>query len=267
MGIDYTKIKMVVSDMDGTLLNASHEVSPRFFELFTKLKKRNIRFVAASGRQYPSMRSKLTSIADEMSFIAENGALIIEQEKTLHTQELGTPFIHRVVSQLQELSEVESILCSERTAYSLSNNLHFHGLLKEYYEEHRIVKTLDEITDPILKIALYHKDGGEQNIYPHFRSFEEQLKVKVSGDYWVDISDMNANKGYALEKLLSYYKLTPDELIVFGDYNNDLEMLALTPNSVAMDNAHPAVLKAANYRTSSHTNHGVERILEELLKH
>jgi len=251
--------------MDGTLLNASHQVSSRFFELFEGLKKRNIRFVAASGRQYPSMRSKLTRIADEMSFIAENGALIIEKEKTLHTQELSAPFIKSVVSRLQDLNEVESILCSERTAYSLSKNLHFHGLLKEYYEEHRIVNALDEITDPILKIALYHKEGSEKNIYPHFRSFEEDLKVKVSGDFWVDISDMNANKGYALEKLLSYYKLTPDDLLVFGDYNNDLEMLALTPNSVAMENAHPTVMQAANYKTGSHNDYGVERILEELL--
>jgi HAD superfamily hydrolase (TIGR01484 family) len=53
--------------------------------------------------------------------------------------------------------------------------------------------------------------------------------VKVSGDYWVDISDKNANKGFALETLMKKYQVNPDELIVFGDYNNDLEMLALTP--------------------------------------
>ena len=64
--------------MDGTLLNSAHQVSNRFFELFEGLKQHDIRFVAASGRQFPSMRSKLQTIANQMSFISENGALIVE---------------------------------------------------------------------------------------------------------------------------------------------------------------------------------------------
>jgi len=62
------------------------------------------------------------------------------------------------------------------------------------------------------------------------------------------------------------YQVNPDELIVFGDYNNDLEMLALTPNSIAMANAHKQVLAAANYTTQSNDAHGVEQLLEELIR-
>lgn len=265
--IDFSRIKMVVSDMDGTLLNSSHEVSPRFFELFEQLKRHEILFVAASGRQFPSMRSKLQPIENQMSFISENGALIVEQQQVLHKQALDRSQLVALLQKLKGLSEIESILCSEKTAYSLSKNLHFHGLLNEYYEAHTLINSLDQTKDDILKLALYHKEGGEQYIYPHFQEYDGPLKVKVSGDYWVDISDKNANKGFALETLMKKYQVNPDELLVFGDYNNDLEMLALTPNSVAMANAHKQVIKAANYTTNSNDAFGVENILEELIRH
>ena len=56
------------------------------------------------------------------------------------------------------------------------------------------------------------------------------------------------------------------QLMVFGDYNNDLEMLALADFSFAMANAHPNVLRAARYRTGSNEEQGVERVLEQLLE-
>jgi Cof subfamily protein (haloacid dehalogenase superfamily) len=264
--IDYKRIKMVVSDMDGTLLNSSHQVSEKFFKLFEQLHKHQIRFVAASGRQFPSMRSKLHPIEQQMSFIAENGALIVEQDQVLHKQALDYNHLTHLLEKLQSLPEIESILCSERTAYSLSTNLHFHGLLNEYYEAHTLIHTIDQAQDAILKLALYHKGGGEKHIYPHFEAYDGPLKVKVSGDFWVDISDKNANKGFALETLMKKYSVAPEELLVFGDYNNDLEMLALTPNSVAMANAHQKVLESTNYTTRSNDQFGVELILEELVK-
>ena len=60
-------IKLVVTDMDGTLLNSKHEVSTRFFQAFEQLKEQNIRFVAASGRPYYSIVGKLDSIKKKTS--------------------------------------------------------------------------------------------------------------------------------------------------------------------------------------------------------
>ncbi|WP_373518659.1 HAD family hydrolase, partial [Pricia sp.] len=68
--MDLSRIKMVVTDMDGTLLNSDHEVSDRFLEIFQKLKERDILFVAASGRQYQSIVDKLASIKNDITVIA-----------------------------------------------------------------------------------------------------------------------------------------------------------------------------------------------------
>ncbi len=82
--------------------------------------------------------------------------------------------------------------------------------------------------------------------------------VKISGQHWVDISHPNAHKGYALQKIQHQLGIGPEETLVFGDYNNDLEMMALSDFSFSMANAHPNVLKAARYQTDSNDQFGVE---------
>ena len=97
------------------------------------------------------------------------------------------------------------------------------------------------------------------------KHLEGPLKVKVSGKFWVDLSHPDANKGYALKIIQDLLAISPAETMVFGDYNNDLEMLALADYSFAMANAHPNVLKAAKYSTLSNDAYGVEEVLEKVL--
>jgi len=265
--MNLSNIKMVVSDMDGTLLNSKHEVSPLFLELHEKMHQRGIRFVAASGRQYPSMILKLTEIGEKMSFIAENGALIIENEEIIHAQELPIHTVKEVLSTLESYPEIEPVVCCANQAYTPSKNPKFIQILEEYYSSHQRISNTEEILHAPLKVALYHHISGEHHIYPAVKGYDKELQVKISGDYWVDLSHKEANKGVALQKLLDHYNIDRSEILVFGDYLNDIEMLRMTPNSVAMGNAHPEIKAIASIVTESHDNFGVERVLQELLKH
>lgn len=251
--------------MDGTLLNSKHEVSPRFFELFQLLQQKNIQFVAASGRQYHSIVDKLNPIKEDILVIAENGALVKDKEKEL----LVTPIQQELKTQLlQIINNIEgahAMLCGKYNAYFDERSSTFLGDLKEYYSSYEIHKNLGDVTDEIIKIAVYHNKNAETYIYPALKELEHMLKVKVSGLYWVDLNHSDAHKGYALDKLMKANGIASDEVLVFGDYNNDLEMLELADYSFAMANAHPNVKKIANYETSSNDDFGVERILEKLL--
>ncbi|NDV45079.1 HAD family hydrolase [Flagellimonas sediminis] len=263
--MDLSQIKMVVSDMDGTLLNSNHEVSPRFFEIFKELQKRNITFVAASGRQYHSMIDKLDSIKDEIIVIAENGALVKQQGKALLTTPIDGSEVNRILETVAPLENVHPVLCCQNNAFVGGDSDAFITMLKEYYSEFQIVKDQSRVDDEVLKIAIYHFESSERFIYPAVKHLESELKVKVSGANWVDVSDMNAHKGYALQKVMEQHIVAPHEIMVFGDYNNDLEMLELSEYSFAMANAHPNVLKTAKYKTTSNNDFGVERVLEKLL--
>src|SRR5690606_13388496 len=97
--MDLSKIKMVVTDMDGTLLNSRHEVSPHCSKRSGEVKKRDIQFVAASGRQFHAMVDKLGPIKDEILIMAENGALVKKQDRVI----LSTPIEGSQVRRILEL--------------------------------------------------------------------------------------------------------------------------------------------------------------------
>ena len=263
--MDFSQLKIVVSDMDGTLLNSNHEVSERFFEIHEALKEKGIQFVAASGRQYHSIVNKLAQIKDDLVVIAENGALVKKQEEELLVTPLKQDLQYELLQKIEKIEGAHAMLCGKYTSYFDRKSVAFLDQLKEYYSNYEIHDSYEHITAEIVKIAVYHPVSAEDFIFPALTHYKDQLKVKVSGQNWVDLNHSKANKGYALQHVLNHFKLKPENALVFGDYNNDLEMLALTKNSVAMRNAHANVLKVANYTTTSNDDFGVERILEKLL--
>lgn len=251
--------------MDGTLLNSNHEVSSRFFKQFKILKEKGIRFVAASGRQYHSMVDKLNPIKDDMLFIAENGAIIKNKRETLLTTPLDKKKISIILNTISTVKDAHPVLCSANNAFVSGTSDKFLKLLKEYYTKFEVVENQLQVLDEVLKIAIYHFESSEKFIYPAVKELEKDLKVKVSGTNWVDISHLNAHKGYALEKVMHKYGISSNELLVFGDYNNDVEMLQLSDYSFAMANAHPYVKEISKYETTSNDEFGVENILEQVI--
>ncbi len=265
MLMDLSGIKLVVTDMDGTLLNSNHEVSERFFELYHALRGRGIEFVAASGRQYNSIIAKLLPIKDQIYIIAENGGLAMYGSQEIVSTPLDVVTKNSILKKFQYTTKMYPVLCARNSAYVTSTSPEFLSVLEEYYTEFEVVDDLFHFEGEVMKIAVYHFDSSEKYIYPIVEQFENELKVKISGQHWVDISHQNAHKGFALDKIQEKLGISSKETLVFGDYNNDLEMLALSDYSYAMANSHPNVLKAAKYHTLSNNDFGVEKILEELL--
>ncbi|MEX0274427.1 MAG: HAD family hydrolase [Flavobacteriaceae bacterium] len=263
--MDLSQIRMVVTDMDGTLLNPNHRVSDLFFELFEQLQKRGIHFVAASGRQYHSMVSKLHPIKEDVIFIAENGALTKVKDRILDTCPLPKTAIKNILQAVAHVPGAHPVLCCSEKAYANDLSPDFVTLLKEYYTQVQVVPDQHTVADDVLKIAIYHGEDSEKFIYPSVRHLESSLMVKVSGLHWVDVSHPKAHKGHALQKVMATHKIESHQLMVFGDFNNDLEMLALAEYSFAMANAHPQVKKVAKYQTSGNDDFGVEKILKRLI--
>lgn len=263
--MDLSQIKMVVTDMDGTLLNSNHEVSERFFDLFQQLRKKGILFTAASGRQYNSIVDKLDSIKEDIIVIAENGALVRERETELFATPLSPGLKNSLLTKIEAIEGAHAMLCGKYKAYFDGRSTPFLNELKEYYANFEIYENLNDVADEIVKIAVYHNRSAEEFIYPEMKDLEHLVKVKVSGQHWVDLNHVDAHKGHALGKLMERYELSSNEVMVFGDYNNDLEMLALADYSFAMKNAHPRVKEIAKYSAGGNNDFGVERVLERLL--
>ncbi|AUP77880.1 HAD family hydrolase [Flavivirga eckloniae] len=263
--MNLSQVKLVVTDMDGTLLNSKHEVSTHFFDLFKKLKAHDIIFVAASGRQYCSMIDKLDTIKDDIIIVSENGGLAVKNDTTLLSTPISPDNLPEIVSLISTLDNTHPVFCTQYKAYAMSTSKPLVDLLSEYYTNYSIIDHVDAIEEDIFKIALYHEVSSEKHVYPHVKHLESKYKVKVSANHWVDISEDLANKGHAISLIQKAYDITEEETMVFGDYNNDLEMLKLGYFSYAMQNAHPNVKETARFETKNNDNAGVEYILEQLV--
>ncbi|AUC86340.1 Cof-type HAD-IIB family hydrolase [Polaribacter sp. ALD11] len=265
--MDLTKVKLVVSDMDGTLLNSKNEVSPLFFEIFKKLQQQNILFCAASGRQYNSIVDKLATIKNEIFVIAENGAIAKKGNRLLLLKSLNKKKVTTILPVLRNIDGANIVLCTQKNAYIESKDQKFIKLFQEYYHSFEIVDDLMEITKttPILKIAVFHFSSSEEFIYPELKHLKGDYLLKVSGQNWLDVSEGNANKGNALREVQQLLNISKEETMVFGDYHNDIEMLQEADFSFSMGNAHKDITEIANYATESNDNFGVERVLEKLV--
>ncbi len=264
--MNLSDVKLVVTDMDGTLLNSNHEVSSLFFELFNKMKSHNILFVAASGRPLYGILNKLHKIKDDIIIVAENGGLILKNEDILLSTPINNTHLKTIDALIKKMPDANPVFCTKDKAYTNSKSKQLLSLLSEYYSNYQLINTIDEIKEPIYKIAFFHEENSEKYLYPHLKHLETSFKVKVSANHWVDISENNANKGYAINLLQKKYNITPEQTLVFGDYNNDIEMLKAAYHSYAMKNAHPLVKKTARFMTKSNDENGVEYILDLLVK-
>jgi len=248
--MDLSQVKLVVSDMDGTLLNAKHEVSDRFYTLFNQFKALGIQFVAASGRQYNSIIDKLHPIKDDIYVIAENGGFAMHQGKELLSTPLERDKLLYLLAILERIEGAHPVLCGKHNAYLKNTSDAFAKKLGEYYTAFTELTDWAHFDVDILKIAVFHFVGSEMHLYPHVKHLKHEYKVKVSGANWLDISHNKANKGYALQQIQALLGVGPEETLVFGDYNNDLEMLAAANH---------------NFKTTSNNDFGVEVVLEKLI--
>lgn len=263
----FSNTRLIVSDMDGTLLNSKGEVSPIFFTLFEQLKEKGILFCAASGRQYDSIINKLDFIKNEIYIIAENGSNVRFQNRKIHQCTLDVEVAKIAINQLRKIQDTYIVLCTENGAYIETNEPDFVNLFKEYYNHYHIVSSLDEVIDEvgIYKIANYHRESSEQYILPHIEDLKNNILLKVSGQHWLDISDFEANKGNALQLLQKQLNISKEDTIVIGDYLNDIELFENASIGFAVKNAHPKIKEMAQYETETNENLGVERVLKAVL--
>ena len=260
-------IRMIVTDMDGTFLNSEHKVGPDFPEIYEELKKRNILFVPASGRQMMGITKYFGNLEGEMAFIAENGGYVIYRNEELFADKMEQEHITEIIRSIRDIPGARAVLSGKKKAYVETDEADFIDYISQFYTNNERVEDLtSESDDSIFKIAVYHPEGSELNVYPFVKHFEKyDLEVVVSGKFWLDIMNKNINKGNALEKLQNALNISPQQTMAFGDYMNDIEMLKNSKYSYAMKNAHPSVKKAASFEACSNDNFGVLQIIKNYL--
>jgi len=258
-------IKLIASDMDGTLLNDKNEIYEDFYKVFEELKKRNIIFAAASGRQYHTLVKQFDSIKDDMMFIAENGTFVVYKGKELLLNSLNKETAIELIKIGRNIKESYIVLGGKKSAYIESDDKRFINEVEKYCAKYKIVSDLTEVEDDILKFTICDFMGSQKNSETYYNDYKDKLQISISGEIWLDITDKGINKGLAIKKLQKLLNIKHEETMVFGDYLNDLEMMSSAYHSYAMENAHDDLKKVARFRAKKNTENGVVEKIKEVL--
>ena len=258
-------IKLIVTDVDGTLLNDNHELHPDFWKVEEHLTKKGILFSIASGRQFYNLESKFERIKDRTMFFAENGTYVSHKGKELYVNPIEKKAAIEFIEMGRKLDHTNLVLCGKESAYIETDDHEFRNEISKFYERLKVVDDLTKVEDTFLKVTLCNFNGVEDNTFPHFVNYTDRYKVAIAAKVFIDITALNANKGNAIKGIQKELGISPEETLVFGDYLNDLEMMKAAKHSYAMKNAHPEIIQASNFVTSHDNNdNGVLRTIESL---
>lgn len=258
-------IKLIAADLDGTLLNDKKQLGPDFWETEAQLNRKGIYLTLASGRQYYTLLDAFDAIKDRAIFIAENGTYVVYKGEELHLDAMNMASAIPLIETGRKIKGAHLIVCGKRSAYVESTDEAFLNEVRLYYKRHQIVDDLTQVNDHILKVTSCDFNGSAINSYPHFKPFENDYTVAISGEIYLDITNKTANKGIAIQKIQQKLGILPEETLAFGDFLNDLEMLQAAKYSYAMKNAHPEIIETANYITEfDNNNNGVLEVIKRL---
>lgn len=258
-------IKLIATDMDGTLVNSKKELPSQIFDTIKKLREKNIYFAIASGRQYFNLIEMFDSVKDDLFFIAENGGMVFKNNKKLYVEDMPKEYLREALEVLKDVPHVHPILCGEKASYYVPDSDVFVRNAELYFKKAVYVDNLFNAIDKdhICKIAIYDEINSTTNCYPYIKHLNDKCKVVLSSDDWVDICSQTTNKGTGIKIIQKELGITDKETMAFGDYMNDLELMQNSFYSYAMENAHPDLKKHCNFTAPSNDDNGVIRVIQE----
>lgn len=258
-------IKLIATDMDGTLLNSKGELPPDFYHVFGQLKERNIIFAAASGRQYFTLVENFKEVAEDLLFIAENGTYIAYRGKEIAVHPLQRDIAHELIKRARTIENTYIVLATSKGAYIENTDEAFVKEVNKYYVKCQVIDDLLNVEGDILKVTLCDFKGAEHNSYLAYADLRHKAQMSVAGDIWLDMMANGVNKGKAIEDIQEKLGITYEETMVFGDYLNDYEMLQKAYHSYAMANAHPSLKEIARFSAKSNDEDGVIQKIKEVV--
>lgn len=267
---DAADLRLVVADLDGTLLDETGRLPDAFWPVLARLRERGIAFAPASGRQYASLARVFEDSDLLTTYIAENGGYVVHDGSELTVATLPAPLVTEVVERVRGAravgDDVGLVLCQGRCAYVERDDDRFLQRVRPYYAALELVDNLLEVAGEPVKLAAFSFGDAESLLAPALSGIPSDHRLVVSGLNWVDVMPAGVDKGVAVRLLQEELDITPAQTAAFGDYLNDLEMLDAAAMSFAVANAHPDVRRRASAVVPTNAEGGVVTTLTRLLE-
>lgn len=252
--MNHMDIKMIVTDLDGTLLKDDKNISTYTENIIKQLRNRGILFVVATARPIRSVKTFLPRINYDAA-IFHNGAVVMDHETLLKSLGVRNP------------RKIVNAILDDNPAYKIaveSNDVMYSNFnAEEIWPDIDYIKTSDfkELEDSYAeKVIVDAHSIDEMNKLMKYMA--DDLYMLPSENRIITIHNIQSTKMNGIKTLADHYNISPSQIVSFGDDYNDIDMLGSCGIGVAVENALPEVKKAAKEITESNEQDGVAKWLE-----
>ena len=259
--------KAVFSDIDGTLLNTSHQIPEKTREKIMDMNCHGIPFVLVSARMPKGMRAIRDELGSRNPMICYSGALVVDgDEKPIYNVALKDGEAQEICKAIPEITPDVSVnvysndrwMAEDLKEYWVDQEMKITGVRAEEvsFQDEEVMKEVHKILcmGPADSITVLEKKLQER--FPDIRIYK-------SKDTYLEIMSMKASKSDAVHMLEHVFGVTREEIIAFGDGHNDIDMIQYAGLGVAMGNASQEVKKAADYVTDINDREGLRQVLDQ----
>lgn len=253
---------MILCDIDGTLMTDEGIIPQEIFRVLDTLPSRDIRFVVASGRQINNLYALFGSCAEDLYYIAQNGAIITHGRQIIYEKRMMKETVDKCILFARQHG-VYTMLYTDDIVAVETNNPVFLSFLNRHQVEYKVCQKLDDYTDKAYKLSYFKMDAGMKELKKEFAV--SGVNAFLVNDCMIDITDKDTDKGKAVKYLKKLFGVRKNEIWAFGDSENDLTLFAEAGKSFAVSNAPKEVQEKASCVIPSNNESGVIVTLKKLL--
>jgi len=256
--------KLVVVDLDGTLLNNEHTISKRNYGVINELQKKGVSFVLASGRPYQSLERYAEQLKLKMPIISTNGALIkdINDSNILFESAFSYNDAEKIFD--YGIKNNFSIIVYYRDEFLSSDQETAIHHKKVEALNFKYSKSLRKNKEPLKIVYKAKTEEAISKLDEVNNFFASEFYVTQPDKHYIAFMDKGISKAKGIDYIMANYNLKKEEIIAIGNNFNDISMLDNSGLAVAMGNSPAEVKNRANLITKSNEEDGVAEILEEI---
>ncbi len=269
-------IKLIATDMDGTILNPQGLLDiPRLEKILDRLDEKGIRFVIATGNEIHRVRQLLGHLADRVVLIVANGAKIFENNQLIQVETWDDELVEKALTffkgqECQNQFVITSMnggFVKEGTIFTQLEKFMTPEMIELFYQRMNFVEELHpELFGGVLKMSLVVGEDRTEQVQEDFNQvFNGRVQAVSSGYGCLDIIQDGIHKAWALQELLKRWDIESEEIMAFGDSENDVEMLELAGVAYAMENADDKAKAVATDIAPANSQGGVYQVIEDWL--
>lgn len=262
--------KYIALDLDGTILGANHDISKRCVTVLKKLQKKGIIIILCSGRNVSQMNfvaEKINTDNHDTFIVSDNGGVITEIDKGVRTVLKNTKFESGELEQIVKVVRNRTkVLVTFNDGRRYLQKLNLREFIRGYVRFGEVSKI--GLPSQASKLLLIDNQNKIEKIYEAVKSDvlteNSQLNVFRSVPHLIEITPNGSTKGCGLKTVFERKGWSLEDLIVFGDGENDISMFQVAGKAVAMRNAFDTVKAEADDICKSNIEDGVSIYLEQL---